>query len=101
VRAYRGTFDRFRTELSRLEEQGCLKRGGGRAVAERVAESLPLPVMETLFYSFGYEPFRGYCEVHPDMRIHAQRAMLERGADGKDKFRTPDLKEFASPPVRR
>lgn len=86
VRAYRGSFDRFRTELSRLEERGCLKPGGGRAVAERVAESLPLPVIETLFYTFGYEPFRGYCEVHPDMRIHAQRAVLERGPDGKEKL---------------
>ncbi len=86
VRAYRGTFDQFRAELSRLEEEGCLRTGGGRTVAERVAESLPLPVMETLFYSYGYEPFRGYCEVHPDMRIHAQKALLEPGPDGKEKL---------------
>jgi hypothetical protein len=86
VRAYRGAFDAFRTELSRLEERGCLKPGGGRVIAERVAESLPLPVMETLFYTYGYEPFRGYCEVHPDMRIHAQRALLARGPDGKERL---------------
>ena len=98
VRAYRGTFDRFRTELSRLEQEGCLRPGGGRAVAERVAESLPLPVMETLFYSYGYEPFRGYCEVHPDMRIDAQKALLEPGPDGKEKLVRIDRALYA---VRR
>jgi hypothetical protein len=86
IRAFRGVFLRFRTELASLEESGCLVPGGGRAVSERVAESLPAPLMEAQYYAWGYDPFRGYCEVHPGMRLHAQRPLLERGPDGKERL---------------
>ncbi len=95
IRSFRASFETLRGELAKLEEQGCLKPGAGRTVAEAVAESLPIPVMETLFYSYGYDPFHGYCEVHPGMRIHAQRALLEKDASGKDKLTRIDRALYA------
>jgi len=80
----RGLFEDFRVAVERLElEKGCLAPGGSRKVAERVAESLPLPLMDVIYYRGGYDVWKGYVELRPGVRLVQQAVAEKRDRDSK------------------
>ncbi|MEW6130185.1 MAG: hypothetical protein AB1757_24325 [Acidobacteriota bacterium] len=72
----RKSFDAFRVQLEALElAQGCLRSGGAYAIAQAVAESMPLSLAETLYYRYGFDAQNGYVDLLPGMRLRVESAI--------------------------
>ncbi len=71
--AAHGSFEAFRIQLEALEKRdGCLRPGGARTIAQRVAESLPVPFQDVAFYRNRYNPYRTWVDLEPGMRLLRQ-----------------------------
>jgi len=66
--------------LESLETSGCLARGGAFGAAQRVAEALPVPVTEVLYYRYGLNSGLGgissaatpFVNLLPGMRLRVE-----------------------------
>lgn len=65
----------FFDQMSELEKAGCMSRGAYWTASSVIAESMPAPVIYSLFfrYSFGSE---GYIELGPNMRLFIERSIF-------------------------
>lgn len=102
-RAVRAVFSKFRNDLSVLEANGNLIKGGAETVYERVVRSLPLRLDDILHYSFGLNTelptdedmsrFR-YIDLKPGMKLRVEYESYNytapRGFEGShlNSFRT-------------
>jgi len=70
----RTSFDAFRQQLEALEISGqpCLKPGGAFLIAQRVAESLPLSLDESLYYRYSFDKVNNYIDLQPGMRLRIE-----------------------------
>lgn len=73
----RTAFDAFCLSLESLESSQCLARGGAFGVAQRVAEALPVPLNESLYYRFGFDAGNGYIDLQPGMRLRVESGVYE------------------------
>lgn len=63
------SFAAFREALEPLEDNGCLLRGGGGVIANRIACALPLRYDDILAYTFGLSRESRSVELSPGMRL--------------------------------
>jgi hypothetical protein len=72
----RNSFDAFRQQLEALEipasGPACLKPGGAFLIAQRVAESLPLSLDESLYYRYSFDRVNNYIDLQPGMRLRVE-----------------------------
>jgi hypothetical protein len=69
----RTSFDAFRQQLEALElTAGCLKPGGAFLVAQRVAESIPLSLDESLYFRYSFDKVNNYIDLQPGMRLRVE-----------------------------
>ena len=73
----RTAFDAFYQSLENLETSQCLTRGGAYAVAQRVAEALPVPLAESLYYRYGFDSSNGCIDLQPGMRLRVEAGIYE------------------------
>ncbi len=78
-----GSFEAFRIQLETLEKRdGCLRPGGGRMIAQRIAESLPVPFQDVAFYRNRYNPYRTWVDLEPGMRLLRQSVVQDGNGSG-------------------
>lgn len=69
----RASFDAFRQQLETLElTNKCLKPGGAFLVAQRVAESLPLSLDESLYFRYSFDKVNNYIDLQAGMRLRVE-----------------------------
>jgi hypothetical protein len=73
-------------EILELNDQ-VLAEGGAEVIAQRVAEALPMPIDESLFYRAGFNPGFGaanspYVDLRPGMRLRVDFAANQFVAPG-------------------
>lgn len=74
----RSSFDAFQLQLENMEyKTQCLSRGGAYVVAQRVAEAMPLSLLETLYYRYGYDAQNRYIDLQPGMRLRVEYAVYQ------------------------
>jgi hypothetical protein len=77
----RTSFDAFRQQLEALEIPAsgtpCLKPGGAFLIAQRVAESLPLSLDESLYYRYSFDRVNNYIDLQPGMRLRIEFASYQ------------------------
>jgi hypothetical protein len=81
----RSEWDHFLDKVSDIESAGCMSPGAYGATSNLLAESMPSPVTDSLFfrYSLGAD---GYIKLKPGMRLFVERSI----------FRNPEEEETVS-----
>ncbi len=77
--AMRDAIDRFRADLEGLEERGCLKPGDAAAAMAAVGERVPLLALETVYFHYGYNRWKGYVDLRPGLNLGVQWALSRGG----------------------
>lgn len=69
----------FLDQMSELQKAGCMSRSGYLIASRALVESMPAPVMYSLFfrYLFGNQ---GYIELGPGMRLFIERSIFRNEA---------------------
>ena len=78
--AMREAIDQFRADLEGLEERGCLKPGDAAAAMAAVGERVPILALETVYFRYGYNRWKGYVDLRPGLNLGIQWA-LSRGGE--------------------
>lgn len=71
------------TQLEAMEDNGQLRRGTARYVAQRIVDGLPLQLSEALFYRYGFNAALGYVDLMPGMRLRIEYGSYQSVGPGQ------------------
>lgn len=82
----RSEFAAFVVHVTELERRGCLPPNSSLSLVPFVAESLAVPLTETLFYRYSYRSGQGIVDLVPGMRLEIQRAEFTTPSEDEQKL---------------
>ena len=71
------------SQLEAMEDEGQLRRGTARYVAQRIVDGLPLPLSEALYYRCGFNASAGYVDLMPGMRLRIEYGSFQSVGPGQ------------------
>jgi hypothetical protein len=71
------------SQLEAMEDNGQLRRGTARYVAQRIVDGLPLQLSEALFYRYGFNASSGYVDLMPGMRLRIEYGSFQSIGPGQ------------------
>lgn len=71
------------SQLEAMEDNGQLRRGTARYVAQRVVDGLPLQLSEALLYRYGFNASSGYVDLMPGMRLRIEYGSFQSIGPGQ------------------
>ena len=71
------------TQLEAMEDNGQLRRGTARYVAQRIVDALPLQLSEALMFRYGFSAASGYVDLMPGMRLRIEYGSFQSIGPGQ------------------
>jgi len=71
------------TQLEAMEDNGQLRRGTARYVAQRIVDALPLQLSEALLFRYGFNAASGYVDLIPGMRLRIEYGSFQSIGPGQ------------------